>query len=86
MVRIWFASKTGCDTYQLELSEGCLIHPVFHVSQLKQVIGANSPVSADVPAFSQGLQIPEKILDVRFYVEQADFLHFSPLSGIKSRL
>lgn len=43
-----------------------MIHPVFHVSQLKKVIPPAFPVSV-LPADIEGLQILEKILQKRMH-------------------
>jgi hypothetical protein len=51
--------------YQLALPANSAIHLVFHVSQLKPAIGANTPVSSVIPDLSQAVQIPEEVLDSR---------------------
>ena len=47
--------------YKLKLPENSVIHPVFHVSQLKTAIPTSHSV-ADLPHNLDGLQIPLKIL------------------------
>jgi hypothetical protein len=56
--------KIGSIAYKLELPQGSSIHPVFHVSQLKQAVG-NQVVSQTLPTDVAAFQIPEKILQRR---------------------
>lgn len=52
---VWFfglfkiVAKINEVAYQLQLSDDCLIHPVFHVSQLKQAVSSNTVVSQELP-------------------------------------
>lgn len=54
--------RVGVVAYRLRLPETAMIHPVFHVSQLKKFIKPHSPVSKLLPVVSDGLRYPEVIL------------------------
>jgi hypothetical protein len=51
--------------YKLDLPESTLMHPVFHVSQLKQAMGSKYPVTPTVPDGMLHMQIPEQVLQRR---------------------
>jgi hypothetical protein len=51
--------------YKLALPENSLVHPVFHVSQLKQVVGSKYQVTSSIPTGLSCLQVPEKVLRQR---------------------
>lgn len=56
----------GSVAYKLKLPEDCLIHPVFHVSQLKPFIPDNKPVFSLLPTAAQldiAELLPSEILD-----------------------
>jgi hypothetical protein len=58
--------RIGATTYKLQLPEGSLVHPVFHVSQLKPYTPDNTPVfsqSLEIPALDIADLTPKKILD-----------------------
>jgi hypothetical protein len=50
--------------YKLTLSESSSLHPIFHVSQLKQVVGSKYPVTPSIPT-GLSLQVPERVLQQR---------------------
>jgi hypothetical protein len=44
--------KIGQSAYRMQLPPDCLIHPVFHVSQLKKAISPATVVSLELPDIS----------------------------------
>jgi hypothetical protein len=61
--------KVGPVAYKLLLPEDCSIHPVFHVSQLKQHLGPKVVPQANLPLVDSEGNIkmhPEKLLERRF--------------------
>ena len=60
--------RVGKAAYRLALLEGSLIHPVFHVSQLKPFVADYTPVYKDLPQpvdLEASPLIPEAVLDHR---------------------
>jgi len=60
--------RIGACAYRLDLTPTTLIHPVFHVSQLKTFVPDHTPVYSDLPVSIQldAVEvIPEQILDRR---------------------
>jgi hypothetical protein len=58
-------ARIGSVSYKLDLPATSAIHPIFHVSQLKQSVGTQS-VSPSLPAANSELQFPEPILQRRW--------------------
>ena len=57
-------AKVGSVAYKLGLPSTSNIHPMFHVSQLKQVVGPSVEV-AQLPVDLEGLHVPERVLQRR---------------------
>ena len=60
--------RVGPVAYKLELPSSTSIHPVFHVSQLKQALGSNErsqPLRSLLDADLEWLVEPESVLGVR---------------------
>lgn len=57
--------KVGPVAYRLKLPSSSTIHDVFHVSQLKKAISADTQVSPLIPDIDAALQFPEQILSKR---------------------
>ncbi|CAN6249028.1 unnamed protein product [Urochloa humidicola] len=57
-------AKIGSVAYKLLLPASSMVHPVFHVSQLKKVVPSSAVISS-LPSDWSGLQVPEKILQRR---------------------
>jgi len=58
------AARVGSVAYRLILPPTSQIHPVFHVSQLKQALPVKHQV-AELPSSLTGLQVPEQVLQRR---------------------
>jgi hypothetical protein len=59
--------RVGGTSYKLQLPDGCLIHPVIHVSQLRRGVPPLTPVLTDLPASSTSPPEPVKVLETRLY-------------------
>lgn len=57
-------SAVGSVAYKLQLPAHSQIHPVFHVSQLKQAIPVSQAI-AELPKSLGGFQVPELVLQRR---------------------
>ena len=58
-------ARVGAVAYRLELLASSSVHPVFHVSQLKQSVGAHRSVTSHPPSEAVLWSVPEKILQTR---------------------
>jgi hypothetical protein len=58
-------SRIGSVAYKLQLPGSSLVHPVFHVSQLKKMVGDHHQVTEDLPDVLFQWSIPEAILQRR---------------------
>lgn len=61
--------RIGKVAYRLKLPEGSKIHPVFHVSQLKQVLGEHHqviPLPDVLNAVNEFVIVPESVSDTRY--------------------
>jgi hypothetical protein len=62
--------KIGTMAYKLELPASSRVHPIFHVSCIKKVIGDKIPVQTIFPELDEEVKIilePEAITDTRIH-------------------
>ena len=68
--------KIGEVAYKLELPSSSKIHPVFHVSILKKILGDHAKISSNLPESVDGAvpKLPSSVLDVRGRGGKQEFL------------
>jgi hypothetical protein len=59
--------RVGATSYKLELPESCKIHPVIHVTQLRQAVPPSASVHAELPAPAAAVPEPVAVLETRLY-------------------
>ena len=57
-------NKVGIVAYRLELPVGAKIHPMFHVSQLKRVVGSFPPLPPLPPHLSDDMEMVVELVEV----------------------
>lgn len=67
-------TRVGEVAYRLALPDATSIHPVFHVSQLKQAWGTGCSALPVLPEALESWQVPEKILQRRMVSQGAQVL------------
>lgn len=78
-------AKVGQVAYKLELPSSSAIHPVFHVSQLKQEISSSDKVIPSVPSDLNSPRVPESILQRRLVTRGVQQVQQALLSGLIGR-
>lgn len=58
--------RVGASAYRLQLPEHSRIHPVLHVSQLKQALGPHCKVQSELPPVHAQFAVPVRVLQRRF--------------------
>lgn len=67
--------RIGPVAYRLQLPPNCRIHPIFHVSLLKQSLGVHDPTSTDLPIQDDKVTwLPAKVLQTKFAGDQEEWL------------
>ena len=72
--------RIGKVAYKLRLPEGVCIHPVFHVSLLKNYVGTEPGVTTDLPTVTEEGAVvlePERIINTRWVKQSGKFIEES---------
>jgi hypothetical protein len=67
--------RIGQVAYRLDFLAGSQLHPVFHVSRLKQAVIEGTQVMPSLPVEFSALQVPEKILQRRVVTRGLRYVH-----------
>jgi hypothetical protein len=76
--------RIGTVSYKLDLSASSLVHHVFHVSQLKKVVGSHTPVSTQLLSEASQFEVPEKVLQHHIVSKGVKHVHQALIRWLSS--